>query len=192
MLPLLEKCSWLLLLPLPTERHLPGAEKGRKKIHGRPWQEDSKFYCSLRDWKIQEASQQPFIYSARQSLLHTRTFLQKLTCTHWFDSCCSGCLVSRRKGWFLADRMTWSHVELLLVIGSFLFRHYIEGHVERQVSRAGLKEPDLVVGLLRKTMLKKFKVRVFNWQKFQWDMVDMAFCQFESNALYHGWCPAYF
>lgn len=33
------------------------------------------------------------------------------------------------RGWLFADRMTWSHVKLLLVIGSFLFRHRIEGRV---------------------------------------------------------------
>lgn len=33
------------------------------------------------------------------------------------------------RGWLFADRMTWSHVKLLLVIGSFLFRHRIEGCV---------------------------------------------------------------
>lgn len=117
-----------------------GVKKEEKKMHWRIWQEGSKFYYSLGDWGIQQASLQPFIYSARQPLSHTRTF----SCRNWpaltdLSPVAAVVLLLGGRGWLFADRMTWSHVKLLLVIGSFLFRRCVEGHMARQVSRAGLK-----------------------------------------------------
>ena len=127
--------------PCPQKGTCRESEKARrKKMHRRLWQEDSKFYCSLGDWGIQQASPRPFICSARQPSSHTRTF----SCRNWpalidLSPDAAVVLLPGGRGWLFADRMTWSHVKQLLVIGSFLFRHCIEGHVARQVSRAGLK-----------------------------------------------------
>lgn len=119
----------------------------RKKMHCRLWHESNKFYSRKEGWQIQQAFMHLFIWYARQPSSCRETYpaeidLHSLICLLLQQlSCCRvegvGCS---------PDRMTWSHVKLLLVIGSFLFRHCVEGHVARQASRGGLKAKRAVCG----------------------------------------------
>lgn len=70
----------------------------------------------------------PFICSASQPLSRTETFPAEIDLHSLIWLLLQQLSYCRVEGGGCSpDRMTWSHVKLLLVIGSFLFRHCIEG-----------------------------------------------------------------
>lgn len=163
------------------------SEESGLKIYWRLFRADSKFCCSWGDWGIQQASLKSFIYSVRQPLLHTRTFLAEidlhlLICLLLEQlSCCW-----EERGWLFCDRMTWSHVKLLLVIGSFLFRHCIErgGKASLKGWIKGKKDPDLMVWLLEENMMAKNPKMERSSDGSLNVLLDKAVCHFELYPLH--------
>lgn len=78
----------------------------------------------------------------------------------------------------------------LLVIGSFLFRHCIQGHVARQVSRGELKAKrdrfscsTVVRHVSNMEGAQDSKLECPSQLKCESDMFEMTVCQFEPHAL---------